>query len=50
VLAELRQRGAGEAGRGGAVRHARVTDLAAAFVKAAARRFYEREPGLRDLA
>ena len=27
-----------------------VTDLSAAFVKAAAKRFYEREPKVRDLA
>ena len=27
-----------------------VTDLSAAFIKAAAKRFYEREPNVRDLA
>src|SRR6185295_8444710 len=36
--------------RAGVKPDAGVTDLSAAFVKAAARRFYDREPKVRDLA
>ena len=36
--------------KAGVVPDAGVTDLGGAFVKAAAQRFYDREPSLRDLA
>ena len=36
--------------RAGVKPDAGVTDLSAAFIKAAAQRFYDREPKVRDLA